>query len=96
MAFSHILTERHHYAGIVTIGQRVNDLTRRIRKYQAIPLVVQPIADAAISYENYITSEVWEVIVEPVSSSDHGKSSGRKLQARDVIDPVVIRNSPTR
>ncbi len=96
MTFSHILTGRHHYAGIVTIGQCVNDLNRRIRKYQAIPLVVQPVADAAISYENDIASEIWEVIVEPVSSSDHGEAPGRKLQAWDVIDPMVIRNPPTR
>ena len=94
MPSSYIQARRQHYRGIVAIGQRINNPLSRVHKDEVVPIVVQPIADAAISYEHYIAGEIRKVIVKTRPSRDHSEAAGSEQQARKVIGAVIVSNSP--
>ena len=94
MPLSHTRSGGRHDRGIASIGQRVNDLARWVKELQAVSIVAQTVAYAAICDESYGTMETWEVVIESRPCGDHCEAARREEQAWDAIRTAVVGDYP--
>ena len=94
MTLSHIPARWRHDGVVAAVGECVDDLPCIVHKGKTVACVAEPVAYAAIGYENYIATEVWEVGVKVRPCSDHSEATRWHSQWRDGIDIMVIADFP--
>ena len=94
MAFGHIQAWRQYNSVIVTVGDGIDNTFRAVLKDEAIPVIVQPITNAAIVYEDYGAIKVREAGVKVLRGGDHRESLCGQGQRGDWVAAIVIANAP--
>ena len=63
---------------IATIRKGVDDVSCAVLKDEAVSVIAQSIANAAILYKDYAAIEVGEIDVKVLCPSDHRKTTSRQ------------------
>ena len=74
VAFSHIQAWRQHNSVIVTVGDGIDNSFHAILEDEAVPVIAQSVANAAIVYEDYGAVKIGEAGVKVLRGSDHRES----------------------
>jgi len=74
MAFSHILAWWQQYTVIIAVGHSINNSFLAVLKGEAVPVIAQPVTNAAIVYKGYVAIKVREAGVKVLRGGDHSKS----------------------
>ena len=94
MAFNHVLAWRQHNSVIVTVGDGIDNTSRAVLKDEAVPVIAQPVTNAAIVYEDYGAIKVREAGVKVLRGGDHRESLRGQGEGGNRVAAIVIADSP--